>query len=136
MKYRIRSSRAVGYKTLAAVWCLALALPHGVPEVSAQQLSVRHYDVSDGLANSHVSSITQDAKGYLWFGTREGLSRFDGYRFTNYATRDGLINPVVNVVAEDRQGRLWIGTNGGGVARLIDDPREIIALQQPQAAAT
>ena len=135
MKDRSRSSQFARCATLCAVWCLGLALPRGMPEVSAQQLSVRHYDVSDGLAHSHVGAIHQDRKGYLWFGTREGLSRFDGYRFTNYGTHDGLGNPIINAVVEDRQGRLWVGTNGGGVARLIDDPRENFALHQTQAAA-
>jgi signal transduction histidine kinase/ligand-binding sensor domain-containing protein len=90
----------------------------------AQQLSIRRYDVSDGLAHNTVTSIYQDKKGYLWFGTFEGLSRFDGYRFTNYSTSDGLGHIIVNHVVEDRQGRLWVATNGGGVSRLIDDPQE------------
>jgi ligand-binding sensor domain-containing protein len=51
--------------------------------VSAQQLAIRHYDVSNGLAHSHVSAMHQDTKGYLWLATWEGLSRFDGYHFTN-----------------------------------------------------
>jgi ligand-binding sensor domain-containing protein/signal transduction histidine kinase len=100
------------------VWSLFLfsfSLTH------AQQLSIRHYDVSDGLAHSHVSAMYQDRKGYLWLATWEGLSRFDGYRFTNYTQRDGLSDPIINAIAEDRQGRLWVATNGGGVARLIDD---------------
>jgi len=101
----------------------AAVLLLSIPPVCAQQLSVRHYDVSDGLAHSYVGAIHQDAKGYLWFGTREGLSRFDGYRFTNYGTLEGLGNMIINAIVEDRQGQLWIGTNGGGVARLIDDPR-------------
>ena len=135
-KNRSRSTQVVGCTTLAAVSCLALALRHGVPEVSAQQLSVRRYDVSDGLAHSYVGAIHQDKKGYLWFGTREGLSRFDGYRFFNYGTGDGLENPIINAIAEDRQGRLWVATNGSGVARLIDDPREISSPREAQAAVT
>lgn len=104
---------------LSAALFLLAALP-----VCAQQLSTRHYDVSDGLAHSHVQAIHQDHKGYIWFGTWEGLSRFDGYRFTNYGERDGLGHVIINAITEDRQGRLWVGTNGGGVSRLIDDPRE------------
>jgi hypothetical protein len=42
----------------------------------AQQLTLRHYDVADGLAHSFVSAIHQDAHGYLWFGTRVSLSCF------------------------------------------------------------
>src|SRR5262245_65075067 len=112
------------------VWMVLLAsLP-----VCAQKLSVRRYDVSDGLAHSHVGAIHQDRKGYLWFGTREGLSRFDGYRFTNYGERDGLGHMIVNDIAEDQRGRLWVGTNGGGVSRLIDDPREAPSSHQNEPA--
>src|SRR5215471_4799502 len=69
--------------------------------VCSQQLSFRHYDTSDGLAHGLITSIYQDAKGYLWLSTFEGLSRFDGYRFTNYDTRDGLGDPIVNHITED-----------------------------------
>jgi ligand-binding sensor domain-containing protein/two-component sensor histidine kinase len=92
-----------------------------ISPVSGQQLSIRHYDVSDGLAHSHVSAMHQDHRGYLWLATWEGLSRFDGYRFTNYTQADGLGDPIVNDIVEDRHGRLWVATNGSGVARLNDD---------------
>src|SRR5215510_7918694 len=123
------SAAAATARCLSAALLLLVALP-----VCAQQLSVRRYDVSDGLAHSHVAAIHQDRKGYLWFGTQEGLSRFDGYRFTNYGERDGLGHVIVNDVAEDRQGRLWVGTNGGGVSRLIDDPRDVSSPQQSTSA--
>src|SRR5262249_25888626 len=96
---------------------------------AGQQLSIRRYGVSNGLAHSGVTCIHQDAKGYIWFGTQEGLSRFDGYRFTNYGTRDGLTLPYINDIAEDRRGRLWVGTNGGGVARFLDDPSDSQSLR-------
>jgi len=67
----------------------ALFLFHAA-EAFTQRLSFRHYDIRDGLAHRRVGCIHQDRKGYIWFGTWEGLSRFDGYRFTNYAMRDGL----------------------------------------------
>ncbi|MGH9836319.1 MAG: ligand-binding sensor domain-containing protein, partial [Blastocatellia bacterium] len=94
---------------------------------------MRRYNVSDALAHSQVMAIRQDRKGYLWFGTWEGLSRFDGYRFTNYGVREGLGHPIINDLTEDRRGRLWAATNGGGVARLIDDPREEVASRQTGA---
>src|SRR5262249_7980902 len=112
----------------------AVLLPAALP-VCAQRLSVRHYDVSDGLAHSRVVAIHQDRKAYLWFGTWEGLSRFDGYRFKNYGVRDGLGRLIVNAIAEDRQGRLWVGTNGGGVSRLIDDPREVSSSYLSESAS-
>jgi ligand-binding sensor domain-containing protein/signal transduction histidine kinase len=91
---------------------------------SAQQLSIRHYGISEGLANSRVLAIHQDAKGYVWLATNEGLSRFDGYRFVNYSTRDGLGHSIINSITEDSKGHIWVATNGGGVSRLLDDPQE------------
>src|SRR5215467_5968427 len=88
---RNRLCQSIAGATVAAAEYLAVwLLLSAAPPVHAQRLSVRHYDVSDGLAHSHVTAIHQDRKGYLWFGTWEGLSRFDGYRFTNYGERDGL----------------------------------------------
>lgn len=110
--------------TIVVASLLAVILLRGPRDALAQRLPLRHYDVRDGLANSRVIAIHQDPKGYLWFGTWEGLSRFDGYRFNNYAVSEGLGNSVINAIADDRQGRLWVATNGGGVSRLIDDPRE------------
>ena len=111
------------------VWMILLApLP-----ICAQRLSTRCYNVSDGLAHSRISAIHQDRKGYLWFGSFEGLSRFDGYRFANYGVRDGLGHMIINDIVEDRRGRLWVATNGGGVSRLIDDPQEAALFRQPGA---
>jgi ligand-binding sensor domain-containing protein len=109
---------------LRTAWTLALVWLFAIP-VCAQQLSIRRYNISDGLAHGTVTSIYQDAKGYLWFSTFEGLSRFDGYRFANYDTSDGLGHPITNHVTEDRQGRLWVATNGGGVARLLEEPPSV-----------
>ena len=117
---KIKNKRKRAHAVIAL--CLSFGLLRAASVISAQQLSIRHYDVSDGLAHSHVSAVHQDRKGYLWLATWEGLSRFDGYRFTNYGERDGLGDPIINAITEDRQGHLWVGTNGGGVARLIDDP--------------
>jgi ligand-binding sensor domain-containing protein len=113
----------------------ALLLFH-VPEAFTQRLSFRHYDIRDGLAHNRVGCIHQDRKGYIWFGTWEGLSRFDGYRFTNYGMRDGLSNPLINAIAEDHQGHLWVATNVGGVARLIDDPKESSVLQKEEPGSS
>jgi ligand-binding sensor domain-containing protein/signal transduction histidine kinase len=86
---------------------------------TAQQASLHHYDVGDGLASSHITCIFQDAKGYLWFGTWDGLSRFDGYQFVNYGSQDGLPHGVINNVVQDPGGHLWVATNSG-IARFED----------------
>lgn len=88
----------------------------------AEKLPFKIYNVADGLAHNNILSIYQDRKGFLWFGTFEGMSLFDGYSFINYGESDGLPNSFINYVTDDRQGRLWVATNGGGIARLIDNP--------------
>ena len=113
-----------------AIVLIAQSVATGLSQgVRAQQLAIRHYDVSDGLAHSHVSAMHQDGKGYLWLATWEGLSRFDGYRFTNYGQRDGLGDPIINDITEDRNGAIWVATNGGGIARLIDDNQASAVMQ-------
>ncbi len=97
---------------------------HAPATAVAQRPSIRCYGVSDGLAHSAVRSIFQDAKGYLWIATSEGLSRFDGYRFSNYGRREGLGHAVTNDVTQDRQGRIWVATNGAGVALFLDHPEQ------------
>src|SRR5437867_98868 len=72
-----------------------------------QQSAIKHYNVEDGLAHSVVGAIYQDRKGFLWFATADGLSRFDGYRFTNYGKADGLPSAVVTSITEDAKGNLW-----------------------------
>lgn len=105
-----------------AAFCACVLLAAASPPLQAQQLSMRHYNVADGLAHDFVTSLLQDARGYLWVGTFEGVSRFDGYTFVSYDTADGLGNYVVNGLAEDHQGRIWVATNGGGLSRLNDSP--------------
>jgi ligand-binding sensor domain-containing protein/two-component sensor histidine kinase len=88
--------------------------------VCAQKLPFKFYTIGDGLGHNRVNRVFQDKKGFLWFATSEGLSRFDGYEFTTYAVRDGLPNPIINDVLEDRQGRFWVAANDYGIALLND----------------
>ena len=92
--------------------------------VTAQKLAIRHYQTADGLPHNNVKRILQDAKGYLWVATHEGLGRFDGYGFNAYGTDDGLGHAFINDMAIDREGNLWVATNGAGISRFIDDPPE------------
>jgi ligand-binding sensor domain-containing protein/two-component sensor histidine kinase len=98
---------------------IVIVLLAAVPRATAQQLSLRHYDVADGLGSSLVTCLFQDTKGYLWIGTWQGVSRFDGYQFVSYGTQDGLPLPVVGGIAQDAQGHLWFATNAG-IARFED----------------
>src|SRR6266567_3898232 len=84
--------------------------------MNSEQLPIRTYTTADGLARDEVSRIVQDSHGFLWFCTSEGLSRFDGYEFTNYGKEQGLPHRIVRDLLETRGGAYWIAT-GGGVCR-------------------
>lgn len=99
------------------------------PIVKGERLPLKYYTVADGLAHNEVNKIVRDSRGFLWFCTSNGLSRFDGYSFTNYGTDQGLPDPYVNDFLETSSGEFYVATNGGlvlfnpkGVAnsRIID----------------
>ncbi|MFL5811610.1 MAG: two-component regulator propeller domain-containing protein, partial [Flavisolibacter sp.] len=73
-----------------------------------QEYSYTHYDSKDGLAGSTVYCVTQDREGFLWFGTENGLSRFDGTHFKNFTTADGLPDNEILRVFVDSRDRIWI----------------------------
>lgn len=123
------SLRVIVRATFVALSCLALALLPGARNVRAQQLSVRTYTTADGLPRDLVHHIVRDSRGFLWFCTGDGLSRFNGYEFTNYGVEHGLPHPVINDLLETRRGVYWVATNGGGVARFNPSP---LRNEQPQ----
>ncbi|MBK8946733.1 MAG: hypothetical protein IPM32_15875 [Ignavibacteriae bacterium] len=73
--------------------------------------------IEEGLSQSSVLSILQDKKGYMWFGTANGLNRFDGYEFVVYNNISEDSNSIsdneITSMLEDREGFLWIGTSKG-----------------------
>jgi diguanylate cyclase (GGDEF)-like protein len=77
------------------------------------------WGTGDGLPQNTITAIVQTRDGYLWLGTREGLVRFDGVRFTVFDTQSTpeLGHNFVLCLTEDREGRLWVGSAGGGLAR-------------------
>lgn len=79
---------------------------------------VRTYiGIEQGLSNNFVRCIYQDKKGFMWFGTYDGLNRYDGYEFkifrNNFRNDQSLINNWINTINEDNQENLWIGTRQG-----------------------
>lgn len=75
------------------------------------------YSVVDGLSNSSIKAIYQDKMGFIWFGTKDGLNRFDGNEFRIYRFDTKKVNAVFNnditCIAPDRNGNMWIGTFDG-----------------------
>lgn len=81
--------------------------------VNAQFERFQNYDVADGICHPFIYTINQDKDGFVWFGTGEGLCRFDGFSFESFATVDSLSNDVVNYSYKDSFGNLWFGFNNG-----------------------
>jgi signal transduction histidine kinase/ligand-binding sensor domain-containing protein/DNA-binding response OmpR family regulator len=89
--------------------------------------------VEDGLSDNRVLSIYQDSKGFMWFGTLNGLNRYDGYTFKTYkhdlADSLSISEGWVSSLFEDHTGHLWIGTWKGGLCR-YDRERNIFIRYQ------
>ncbi|MBI3189999.1 MAG: hypothetical protein HYZ33_05060 [Ignavibacteriales bacterium] len=88
----------------------------------SQVLPFQLYTMRDGLASTLVSSVMQDSRGFLWIGTMDGISVFDGREFRNYTLADGLPFSRVNDIIESKKhpGTMWIATNGGGICHFVD----------------
>ncbi|MFZ4619902.1 MAG: sensor histidine kinase [Bacteroidota bacterium] len=88
----------------------------------SQEYAIRTFTTHDGLISNYVTALKQDTKGYLWIGTDEGVSIFDGSSFRNIHPREKEMWGYVNSFFESgaQPGVMWIATNGGGVIRYRD----------------
>jgi len=86
-------------------------------ELFAQQLVLKSYDRSSGLASDYVLCMLQDYDGFIWFGTDRGVSRYDGKEFKTFTTRDGLPDNFITSIYQDTEGYIWFGMYEGGVVR-------------------
>lgn len=78
--------------------------------------SFKHLDVNDGLSSSTIKIILQDSNNFIWFGTKNGLNRYDGYRIVSYNCYDSIAqrgNNNIGALYEDIDGKLWVGTDRG-----------------------
>ena len=82
-----------------------------------QALKFKQFSLAEGLSQSSVLCILQDREGFLWFGTRDGLNRFDGHNFINYRHNSqdthSLSNNFIRSLFQDEQGDIWVGTMNG-----------------------
>jgi ligand-binding sensor domain-containing protein/signal transduction histidine kinase len=99
--------------------------------LSAEQLPIHSYTTAEGLARDFVSCIVQDSRGFLWFCTGEGLSRFDGYSFASFGREAGMPGRSVTDLIEARDGTIWVATDDG-LTRL--DPTTRFHSAGPKAA--
>ncbi|MFO8128755.1 MAG: two-component regulator propeller domain-containing protein [Bacteroidales bacterium] len=77
------------------------------------RITTENIKYEKGLSQNLVHSIVQDHRGFLWFGTWDGLNRYDGYTFKIFNEVNGLSNNTINTIVEDSRKQLWIGTENG-----------------------
>ncbi|MBI5662513.1 MAG: hypothetical protein HZC46_10245 [Ignavibacterium album] len=89
--------------------------------IKNQDYKFTHLQIEDGLSQSTVYSIIQDKKGFMWFGTGNGLNKYDGYKFKHYFNNPGdqttISDDGIASLFEDDEGIIWIGTVGGNINR-------------------
>src|SRR5690606_26880222 len=101
--------------------------------VYAQPYYFTHYQVENGLSNNAVLCSVQDDMGFIWFGTKDGLNRFDGYSFKVFHSDpdnpNGLGSNFVRALYVDDSGYIWVGTDQG--IYLFDPKSETFSLFHP-----
>ncbi len=83
------------------------------------QIKFEHISIEEGLSQSNITCIYQDKDGFMWFGTWDGLNKYDGYKIDVYRYNPddaySLADNYINAIFEDKSGQLWIGTRGSGL---------------------
>src|SRR5450432_2301023 len=98
---------------ISLLFCYVFAFPQ------KQHLQFEHIGTNEGLSQSNVLCILRDSRGFMWFGTRDGLNKYDGYKFTVYRNdpnnKNSISNNYVPGIIESSNGNLWIAAWGGGL---------------------
>ena len=112
---------------------LVLLLMCFVPAAAHEHYIIKHYSIKDGMSQNTVMSILQDRQGFMWFGTWDGLNRFDGYTFTVFKAMNkgekANVNNRVECIYEDEQERIWWATYDEHYYRL--DATRKVTCEQP-----
>ncbi len=118
MKY-IRWFTCKVYLSAAATLLLAGISVHGQPSFIPDKINFSHLGVEDGLVNNTITCMGKDNKGFLWIGTLNGLSRYDGYEFVNYSNipedSTSISGNQISSILPDSRHRLWISTLRDGL---------------------
>ncbi len=119
-----QAKRPPRFSWLIASLISALALLMPLTTVTASETHPMRFEqlsLRDGLSQVAVVTMLQDSEGFLWFGTENGLNRYDGYEFVHYkadrGNPDALRNDFIYGLAEAPDGAIWVSTKGGGIAR-------------------
>jgi signal transduction histidine kinase/ligand-binding sensor domain-containing protein/ActR/RegA family two-component response regulator len=113
MLFRKVKTKLLASLLVTGFCCLATAQQPG--------LKFEHLDIVDGLSQNNVLNVLQDSRGFVWFGTRDGLNKYDGYQISIYrndpANKGTISNNFISDIIEDHRGYIWVATRGGGLNR-------------------
>jgi signal transduction histidine kinase/CheY-like chemotaxis protein/ligand-binding sensor domain-containing protein len=118
--------RVLNYISGMRAGCIVLIMMLSLMSFAQNKnLSFRHIGKRDGLSHSNTVCILEDSRGFMWFGTSDGLNKYDGYTFTIYRNNpkdpNSLSGNFIQTIIEDSKGDLWIATSGGGVSHFNRD---------------
>ena len=118
--------------TLKVIFLFIAFIGFSTTNIAAQALDFSHLSVENGLSQKSVLAIAQDSRGFLWFGTADGLSRYDSRNFKNYLSdqsKNSLSSGYILSLLSDSKQTLWIGTsNGLNIYRPQSNDFELIQL--------
>lgn len=119
-------------------WHLLMGLLLLSFSVAAQpKYNLKHYSTEDGLAHDRITCIIKDHEGFMWFGTWDGINRFDGHNFVPYKGRPGdssnLENNKIRIIVEDKPGYLWVKTFDNKIYRFDKKKEAFLSIQNKQS---
>lgn len=116
------------------LFLLFISLISILPANAQYHFSFSHYTSDNGLSQNSITTMMKDRKGYLWFGTRDGLNKFDGYNFTLYNSKPekkfSMLNNRILEIKEDKWGFIWVRTYDEIVYRLNPSTEEFNSIEK------
>ncbi|TKB96247.1 hybrid sensor histidine kinase/response regulator transcription factor [Pedobacter cryophilus] len=115
-------------------WIIFILLTSFLTANAQLKSRLRHYSTEDGLSHDGVLCITKDKEGFMWFGTWDGINRYDGNQFITYKARPGdrssLKNNKIRSIVEDKIGYLWVETYDNKVYRFDKRTEQFLAINK------
>jgi len=123
-------------KSIKCLWIILLL--HYPALCQLQNSRFDHINTDAGLSHSNVLSILQDSRGFMWIGTRDGVNKYDGYKFTSYKTDDEIYEVAPSTITdleEDSEGNIWMTTQKGRLQMLDRKLDRIVDFTDPASTS-